>query len=146
MRLGIAAGDVDDLVQATFLELLRAAPRFQTDLSVKTWLFGLSTIMARRHRRSLARTAARLLSWASWVRSESPTTPADELERERDLRKFEAAFARLAPKKREAFTLVVLEGLSGEQAAVALGVPVNTVWTRLHHARRELREALEALR
>jgi RNA polymerase sigma-70 factor, ECF subfamily len=145
-RVGIAASDVDDLVQATFLELLRAAPRFQADLSVKSWLYGLSAIMARRHRRTLARTAARLLSWASSARFESPPTPAAELDREQELRRFRAVFERLAPKKREVFALVVLEGLSGEEAASALGVPVNTVWTRLHHARRELRDALEETR
>lgn len=143
LRLGIAAGDVDDLVQATFLELLRAAPRFQPELSVKSWLLGLGAIMARRHRRSLARAAARLLSWAGRARLEMPVTPADDLERQRELRRFQVAFERLAPKKREVFTLVVLEGLSGEEAARGLGVPVNTVWTRLHHARRELRDALE---
>lgn len=143
-RLGIVQGDVDDLVQATFLELLRAAPRFQAELSVKSWLLGLAAIMARRYRRSLARAAARLLSWAGRARFEAPATPADDLERQRALRRFEQAFERLAPKKREVFTLVVLEGLSGEEVAGALGVPVNTVWTRLHHARRELRDALEA--
>jgi RNA polymerase sigma factor (sigma-70 family) len=146
LRMGIAASDVDDLVQATFLELLRAAPRFQRDLSVRSWLLGLSAIMARRHRRALARAAARLLGWATWGRLESPLTPADALNREQELLEFQAAFQRLAPKKREVFTLVVLEGLSGEEAAGALGVPVNTVWTRLHHARRELREALKETR
>lgn len=146
LRMGISASDVDDLMQATFLELLRAAPRFRADMSVKSWLFGLSSIMARRHRRSLARAATRLLGWASGARFESPPTPVDELAREQDLRRFQAAFEQLAPKKREVFTLVVLEGLSGEEAAGALGVPVNTVWTRLHHARRELRSALEETR
>jgi RNA polymerase sigma-70 factor (ECF subfamily) len=38
--------------------------------------------------------------------------------------------------------MVVLEGITGEDAARALGVPVGTVWTRLHHARVELRRAL----
>ena len=50
--------------------------------------------------------------------------------------------AALSEKKREAFVLVTLEGLSGEEAAQALGVPVNTLWTRLHHARLELSAAI----
>jgi RNA polymerase sigma-70 factor (ECF subfamily) len=53
------------------------------------------------------------------------------------------ALFELSPKKREVFVLVALEGLSGEEVATTLGIPVNTVWTRLHHARSELRHALE---
>jgi RNA polymerase sigma-70 factor (ECF subfamily) len=41
------------------------------------------------------------------------------------------------------FVLVTLEGMSGEEASAVLGIPINTVWTRLHHARRALRAALE---
>jgi RNA polymerase sigma-70 factor (ECF subfamily) len=142
-RLGMSEADADDLVQATFLEVVRAAPRFDPHLPLRGWLYGLASIMARRHRRTLARAAKRLLGWASLTWLDSPQTPAAELERDRELQRFQHAFARIAPKKREVFVLVVLEGLSGEEAASALQVPVNTVWTRLHHARRELREALE---
>ena len=43
----------------------------------------------------------------------------------------------MAPKKREVFAMFELEGLSGEQIAERIGCPVNTVWTRLHHARKD---------
>ena len=39
--------------------------------------------------------------------------------------------------------LAEVEGLMGEQVAEALGVPVGTVWTRLHHARNELRRVMK---
>jgi RNA polymerase sigma-70 factor (ECF subfamily) len=142
-RLGMSGADTDDLVQATFLEVMRAAPRFDRNLPLLGWLYGLASIMARRHRRTLARTAQRLLGWASLTWRESPSTPAAELDRDQELRRFQLALERLSLKKREVFVLIVLEGLSGEEAARALRVPVNTVWTRLHHARRELRHALE---
>jgi RNA polymerase sigma-70 factor (ECF subfamily) len=51
----------------------------------------------------------------------------------------QAALARLSAKRREAFVLVTLEGTTGEDAAAALGISINTLWTRLHHARRDLR-------
>jgi RNA polymerase sigma-70 factor (ECF subfamily) len=54
----------------------------------------------------------------------------------------QVALAAMSHRKREAFVLVALEGLSGEEAATLLDIPVATVWTRLHHARRELRSAL----
>jgi len=142
-RIGVVAADADDLVQATFLEVVKAAPRFDESLPFASWLYGLASIMARRHRRSLARAAQRLLAWTNHVLIEPIKSPAADLEREQELARFGAAMQRLSAKKREVFVLVVLEGLSGEDAARALQVPVNTVWTRLHHARRELREALE---
>lgn len=143
-RVGVAPADIDDLVQATFLEVLHAAPRFDPTFAVKSWLLGLASILVRRHRRSLARAAKRLLTWASLSLFDSPTTPAAELDRSQDLQRFQRAFERLSEKKREVFVLVVLEGLSGDDAARVLGVPINTVWTRLHHARRDLRAGLEA--
>jgi len=142
-RLGLSVADADDLVQATFLEVVRAAPRFDPSLPLSGWLYGLASIMARRHRRSLARAAQRLLGWANQSGPDGPRSPEADLDRDQDLQRFRAAFERLSSKKREVFVLVVLEGLSGEEAARALDVPVNTIWTRLHHARRELRQALE---
>lgn len=144
LRTGIPESDVDDLVQATFLEVVRAAPRFDPRYPVRTWIFGIATIMVRRHRRSIARAAARVAAWAGLVRATEAPSPDDVFEGDETLRRFAAGFARMSRKKREVFALVTLEGLSGEEAAAALGIPVNTVWTRLHHARADLRAALEA--
>jgi len=141
-RVGVTEGDVDDLVQATFLELVRAAPRFDPSYPVRTWIFGITTIMVRRHRRSVSRAAARLVTWAGLVRAEAAPSPDDVFDGDEALRRFTSSFQRLSRKKREVFALVTIEGLSGEEAARALGIPVNTVWTRLHHARADLRAAL----
>jgi RNA polymerase sigma-70 factor (ECF subfamily) len=73
----------------------------------------------------------------------STATPPDDLEICALARRAERALDALSVKKREAFVLVALEGLTGEEAAIAMNVPVATVWTRLHHARRDLRDALE---
>jgi RNA polymerase sigma-70 factor (ECF subfamily) len=142
-RLGCSASDADDLVQATFLEVMRAAKRFDAQHAAAPWLFGIATMMTRRQRRSLARSAVRVAEWTRLMRREPPPTPAAIAEGDAVERRFAAALERLAPKKREVFVLVTLEGMSGEAVAAALGVPINTVWTRLHHARVELRKALE---
>jgi RNA polymerase sigma factor (sigma-70 family) len=141
--LGIAAGDIDDLVQTTFLEVMRAAPRFDSKLSARAWLLGIATVMVRRHRRSIGRTFARLARWSGAARMDAPPTPVDFVESDETSLRLQRAFDALSEKKREVFVLVTLEGLSGEDAAHALGIPVNTVWTRLHHARLELRAAIE---
>ena len=45
--------------------------------------------------------------------------------------------AKLAEAQRTTFVLFEIEGLSGEEIARIQEIPVNTVWTRLHHARRQ---------
>ncbi len=141
-RVVSSSADIDDLVQTTFLEVVRAAPSYDPQYPVRPWLFGIATMIGRRHRRSVARRVAQLAAWAGMPRGDGPNTPADQYENDEAARRLQRGFEQLSPKKREAFALVVIEGLSGEEAAAALGVPVNTIWTRLHHARRELREAV----
>jgi len=126
-----------------FLEVMRAAERYDSQYSVKSWLCGIATIMARRHHRSLARWTARMAAWAGVETKDAIATPYEIVEHDQAARILERALAGLSEKKREVFVLVTLEGLSGEEAARALGVPLKTVWTRLHYARRELRAALE---
>jgi RNA polymerase sigma-70 factor (ECF subfamily) len=141
-RMGIPQADVDDLVQATFLEITRAAPRFDAAHAGRSWIFGVASIMLRRHRHFLRRAAARINAWVM-PKAEVEGTPAELFECAEAEQRFARAFAALSAKKREAFVLVTLEGLSGEEAAQALGVPVNTIWTRLHHARVELLAAID---
>jgi RNA polymerase sigma factor (sigma-70 family) len=142
-RMGVSPADIDDLVQNTFLQVIRAVKRFDPRVSVRSWLLGIASMMARRHRRSLGRLTKRIRSWATIPRGQGLTPDQALEERQAELRLTRALDA-LSAKKREAFVLVTLEGMSGEEAAVALGVPVNTIWTRLHHARRELREMVGA--
>lgn len=146
-RLGATPDDVDDLIQTTFLEVVRAAGRFDSTYAVRPWLFGIATMMVRRQRRSLARRAALVAAWTGLSSFPQPaySTPDDLFEHDELARRVQRALDRLASKKREVFVLVTLEGLSGEEAALVLGVPVKTVWTRLHYARRELRAALGGL-
>jgi RNA polymerase sigma-70 factor (ECF subfamily) len=142
-RVGQPGADVDDLVQATFLEITRAAPRFDGERAARAWIYGVASIMLRRHRKLLRRARERISAWAGFA-ERAPATPAELFERDEASLRFERAFHALSEKKREVFVLVTLEGLSGEEAAQVLGVPVNTVWTRLHHARIELRAGIEA--
>ena len=141
-RLGVPDSDLDDLVQQTFLEVPRASARFQAGAAARPWLCGLALMVARRRRRSVARMFARLRDWALEPVDARVPTPAEEHERNTDLERARRALEALPAKKRDAFVLVVLEGLSGAEAATTLGVPVATVWTRVHYARTELRRML----
>jgi RNA polymerase sigma factor (sigma-70 family) len=141
MRLGVSS-DLDDLVQLAFLEVIGAARNFDGRCSARAWLLGIAATMVRRQRRSLARIAAHLGAWVTLREELRSETPSETFEgRETEARLFRALTG-LSHKKREVFVMIALEGASGEETAVALGVPLNTIWTRLHHAREELRHEL----
>ncbi len=142
-RLCVAPEDVDDLVQSTFLDAMRSAGHYDGRESAKPWLCGIAVVMVRRHRRSVGRMLRNLAAWARQAPEEqSAETPESEMDRHQTAFRAKQALKILPEKKREVFVLVTMEGLSGEEAAKALGIPVATVWTRLHHARLELRKAL----
>lgn len=142
-RLGVQAGDVDDIVQATFLDVLRASANYDGRANAKPWLIGLAVMQVRRYRRSLSRIAARAAAWAREP-SPRPTTPEESAATSELAERARRALEALSAKKREVVVLVTIEGLSGEEAAALLGIPVATVWTRLHHARHELNQAVFA--
>ena len=140
-RLGVQAGDVDDIVQATFLDVLHASASYDGRANARPWLIGLAVMQVRRHRRSLSRIAARAAAWALEP-SSTPRTPEESAATSELAARARRALDGLSAKKREVVVLVTIEGLSGEEAATLLGIPVATIWTRLHHARRELSQAV----
>jgi len=67
---------------------------------------------------------------------DGPQTPERELERRQRAALVHELIGRLPFKQREVFSLYELEELPGERIAELLGIPIGTVWTRLHHARK----------
>ena len=132
------AEDVDDLVQATFLEAAKTAARYDGRASCRPWLIGIAAQLLRRRRRSIVRRFAALAAFAGFA-SRASASPAPTLDARRDL---ERALQRLSEAKRVTFLMAELERQSCAEIAAALQVPIGTVWTRLHAARAELRRAL----
>ncbi len=130
--------DVDDLVHGTFLAAAKSASRYDGRPSCRPWLVGIAVQLLRRRRRSLGRFVAVLSSIHSMQDRANDPRPA--LEARADV---EQALGRISEVKRITLLLAEVEGLSCAEIAEALGVPIGTVWTRLHAARRELRHALE---
>ena len=60
-----------------------------------------------------------------------------QVEQKEAQRVLQVILGKMKEDRRSAFVLFEIEGLSGEEIARIQSVPLNTVWTRLHHARRE---------
>jgi RNA polymerase sigma factor (sigma-70 family) len=132
----------DDLTHEAFLMLARIAGRYDGRESARPLLLGIAAQLVREHRRRAARWTEVLHSFATAAPDRSIPTPERTASVTEEMRRFDAALAQLPEEKRLVVLLLEAEGLSGEEVAQALGIPVNTVWTRLHYAREDLRRAL----
>lgn len=134
-RLGTPESEAEDVVHDVFVVVHRKLDRFESG-QLTTWLYRITAnIASDRHRRRRVRRTFE--SMRLWVGSEARETPEQSAERASATRAVERVLERMSPKKREVFALFELEGLNGEQIAKRVGAPVNTVWTRLHHARKQ---------
>ncbi|HXX70029.1 MAG TPA: RNA polymerase sigma factor [Polyangiaceae bacterium] len=134
--LGAHDADVEDLTQEVFIIVRRKLPAFDGQ-NLGGFLYRITQRTVRDHRRS------------AWFRhllgrrqplpdlqSVSPSGVEAVQVRERR-RLLDAILARMSEKRRATFILFEIEGYSGEEIARIQGVPLKTVWTRLHHARKD---------
>jgi RNA polymerase sigma-70 factor (ECF subfamily) len=127
---------VDDVVQETFLVAFRRLDSFK-DGRFTTWLYRIAAnVVANRHRRRRVRRVLFSL-WGGAPEESIVLGPDAELESQDAEKLVGGALEQMAPKKREVFALFEIEGLSGDEIAERVGCSVETVWSRLHYARKE---------
>jgi RNA polymerase sigma-70 factor (ECF subfamily) len=131
--------DLDDLTQEVFLVVRRKLARFDGK-NLSGWLYRIAQRTVRDYRRrawfkSLLRSKRER---DSEPESASPARdPAEQFEQREAERFLSQILEQMSETRRTAFILFEIEGYSGDEIAALEGVPVNTVWTRLHHARKE---------
>lgn len=141
-RLGLSETAADDATQDVFLVVHRRFSSFDPEWSsVETWLFGILLRVAKTHRRS----RFRYERWLDRSRSseEVPSVaPGRSPECDSELREkvlvLERLLAELPDRERELFVMVDLEQISVPEAASALGVNLNTAYSRLRQARQRV--------
>lgn len=138
--LGVVPAQLEDAAQDVFVVVHQRLSTFERESSVRTWIFGIVRRIAYRYRR----TAKRKGGVAPLDDEPAAAGPGPlELAQDEQAAAFVDEFSnRLDPRKREVFVLGVLEGLSVPEIAEALGVPLNTAYTRLRRARASFRNAL----
>ncbi len=142
-RLGVASAHLDDAAQEVFLTVHRRLGDFEGRSSVKTWLTGITLKVASTWRRSAQRRGDAVPL--------DPTVPAaggapDEVATRREaLAQLQRILAALPDEQREVFVLMELEQQSAPEVAEALGLNVNTTYSRLRLARSAFNEAVAQL-
>jgi RNA polymerase sigma-70 factor (ECF subfamily) len=140
-RLGVPEAALDDASQDVFLVLHRRWGDFQRQSSLRTWIYGILLRVAgdytKRARRERARYSPEVPELESSV--ESP----DHLYQQREAAiVLRLALAQLEDKERQMLVLIDLEERSVVEAADALGINLNTAYSRLRRARQSFEKAL----
>lgn len=135
----------EDVMAQTFLEAWRSRERITADGgSLRPWLLGIATNLARGHRRASRRQVTVLSRLGA--PPDSPDFSDDAAGRLDDANRIAAlhrSLSRLQPGELEVLALCVWSDLSYPEAAEALGVPVGTIRSRLSRARAKLTRATE---
>lgn len=140
IALGGPSLDAQDVAQDVLEIALRKIGGFRGDSSTSTWLYGIAKNVIRNRRRKAA--WLRFIGWDS-PEVAAPDPGADELVEERRRRRaLQHAMEQLQDVHREVIVLVELDGRPAPEVAEILGVPVGTVYSRLHRGKRDLAAAL----
>lgn len=130
--------NADDLVQSCLERAIAKQDSFQAGTNLKGWLFTILRNLHINERRRAAR----------WQADSDPADLEDLFPAAASqmntlaLREFIEAFQHLKEEERSLLLMVAVEGVSYEDAAAVLDVPIGTVRSRLSRARGHLRELL----
>lgn len=132
--------DVEDAAQETFLRVVRALDRYDPTRPFAPWLYQIARNVARSQITVRGRRKDESLDAHDPVARGSE--PDEVAERDEIRRRIDEEVARLPEQRRTAFRLVDVEGMGADEAGRLMGLAAGTVRAHVHHARRQLREAL----
>jgi RNA polymerase sigma-70 factor (ECF subfamily) len=140
LRLIGNASAAEDLVTEVFLDVWRQAGSFEARSRVSTWLLAIArfkalSAMRRRSEEELSEETAATIEDSA----DDPEVAVQKKDKGQILRKCITA---LSPEHREIIDLVYYHEKSVEEVAEIVGIPENTVKTRMFYARKKLAELL----
>ena len=145
--------DAEDLTQDAILRVHRAIGSFRGGATFQTWLYRIATNIAVDALRRRARRSARVSSLDDPLQAEQGLVAREVRDTQRDPQQraeaseltaeVQKAIDQLSPKLRAVVVLFDLQGLTYDEIAQALALPLGTVKSRLFNARSRLRELLE---
>jgi RNA polymerase sigma-70 factor (ECF subfamily) len=140
-RLGVRPADLEDLTHDVFLQVHKHTDQFDASRAVRPWLFGFAFRLASQYRRR----AFRRFEQPGEVDAAADSAPSPERDAQTadDLRLVRHALATIPLDRRAVFVLYAIDGARVEEIAENLGIPINTVYSRLRTARIEFNAAIE---
>lgn len=145
--LGVREHELGDVIQEVFLVVHGRLDELSDPSRVRAWLYAICVRKALSARRDAARRALREVKDETRVATAShETSPHDELETTRRLARALAILEELDEDKRVVFVLHEVEQLAMSEVAEVVGCPLQTAYSRLYAAKKEIAATLRRLR
>ncbi|AMG38439.1 RNA polymerase sigma factor [Achromobacter xylosoxidans] len=137
------SSDADEITQQAFVEMSSCYERFRGESKPSTWLFGIARNLIRNH---LSRAPERRYAFVSEdalvEEHDRRSDPAARTELMQTLRILDRSLAALPPDLGDVLVMICADGMSYEEAAARLDLPIGTVRSRLSRARSLLRSRM----
>jgi RNA polymerase sigma-70 factor (ECF subfamily) len=132
---GVPVSSVDDAVQEVFMVMHRRLPEFDHRVPVRGWLYGIARKVAMAQRRKMSRTVELT------ARADSDRPLQDESLARSEAHQIVSEFiAGLEPGQQAVFVMSEVQGMTGPEIAEALGIKLNTVYSRQRLGRQRFAE------
>lgn len=141
-RFGVRAPDLDDVLQEVFVVVHKKLGTFDGSSKLTTWLFGVSMRVASAYRRRGFRRKETCVADPPEREAPRSASPDEDLATRESRRRLEALLDDLEIDKRAVFVMFEIDEVSCEEIAETFGVPVGTIYSRLHAARKDFQKAL----
>jgi RNA polymerase sigma-70 factor (ECF subfamily) len=147
-RMGVGEGHLDDVVQQVFIVVHRRLPELLEPASTKSWIFSIVHRVVADYRRTLRRKSPHWFGGDPIEPDElaAAGTPHDDLVRAEGEQLLTRLLAQLDGDKRTVFMLAELEQMTAPEIAIATGLSVEKVYSRLRAARTDFDRAAATIR
>lgn len=144
-RMTGSTADAEDLLQETFVKMLRGLVIYQEDGRFEPWLFSIAANLARDWLRRKNRPAAAATADAAELANATADDPGPEMPliRAEECDRLQRALRELSPNEREMVVLRFFSDLPFKEIAAALKIPLGTALARAHRALKHLRQRLQ---
>lgn len=139
---GSTPQEVDDVVQDVFMVVQRRLDDLRDETLARSWIYGITRRVVHSHRRRRPKGGSREPVEVDALTSPD-RSPLAAAEQSAQLQLLSALLDGLDEPKREVFVLSEILELNGREIAETLGIPMNTVYSRLRVAREEFDRAAQ---
>ena len=147
-RFGVRTSDREDLCHDVFVVAYKKLAGYTEKAAIRRWLFAITLRLAANYRRKaylrFERSVESVDADAANPRVPEFTWPDAAAIRHEAFARADSILSRMAPLQRVVFVMFELEGIPCDAIAMELGIPLGTVYSRLHAARKLFQE--EAVR